>query len=149
MRKQILSSEEHAKASEAMAPMARLSYEVGGLVFVQATGYTTFRAEYGAKDGKDLVFHFFGTHEANSLPDPWDYWLQTFPRALQKVAVEHFRTGPPHLKAAYAEELVSWWLQADGAAEKTLDVDAYAASFLDKLDEELEQMTGGVPCIST
>lgn len=131
--------EEHDEASGSMDGLATSTYGVDAFQFVKVEDNTTFRAEYGIKDEAHLVFHFFGTEEANALPDPWRYWKnEVFPAVLERVAMDHFQTGPPYLRAAFSDELCSWWLQCDGAANKTLDVDAYARKFLDKLDAALD-----------
>ena len=130
---------EHDEASGNMEGLAESTYGIGAIQFIPVAENTTFRGEYGVKDDAHLVFHFFGTEEANRLPDPWRYWKnEVFPAVLQKVAVEHFRTGPPYLRAAFSDDLCSWWLQCDGAAKRVLDVDAYARKFLDKLDAALD-----------
>ena len=139
MRKQILSSEEHNRACEGVNTLSGVAVELpGALQFTKVDDYTTFWAEYGVKDEDNLVFHFFVTEEVNQMPDPWKYWKDTFPRVLQEVAVPFFKSGPPALRAAYTEELASWWLQADGAAGKVLDADHFAKKFLQELDKGLD-----------
>ena len=106
--------------------------------FMPINCYTTFRAEYAVM-GDDLVFHFYATDEINKLPNPWRYWKTAFPNALSKVAKEHFQSEAPRVRAAYTDELCSWWLRANGY-EHVLDMDEYAVRFLEKLDQELESM---------
>lgn len=139
MRKQILSSEEHDTACADVGTLSGVAVEIpGAMQFTGVNDYTTFRAEYGVKDEDNLVFHFFATEEINQLPNPWKYWKETFPEVLQKVAVPFFKSGPPALRAAYTEELASWWMQADGAAGKVLDAHHFARRFLQELDKELD-----------
>jgi len=107
--------------------------------FIPAEGYTTFRAEYAEIDS-DLVFHFFATPEINKLPDPWRYWRESFPDGLQRVATEHFGDGYPRIKAAYSDDLASWWLRASHY-DHILDLKEYARRFLAKLDAVLDATT--------
>lgn len=139
MRKQILTSEEHNQACADMDELDGLAYDVDAMEFTPVEEFTTFRAEFAVKDESDLVFHFFATDEVNAMADPWGYWKVTFPSVLEEAAVSFFKSGPPDLRAAYADELASWWLQADGAAGKVLDADVFARKFLEKLDLSLEE----------
>jgi len=130
--KQFVSTEQAAAAFEG------IDDEIGveAPVFMAITDYTTFRAEYAVLDD-DLVFHFYATDEVNKLPDPWRYWKTTFARALAKVAKDHFQAEYPRVKAAYTDELASWWLRADRYGH-VLDMDEFAKRFLSKLDQELD-----------
>lgn len=139
MRKQILTTEEHNRASVDLVSLDEASYNVNAVKFEPVNYYTTFRAEYAVKDDCDLVFHFFATNEINKLPDPWMYWKVTFPDVLEQIAPSFFKSGPPELRAAYTDELASWWLQADGAAGKVLNPDLYASKFLEELDGVLDK----------
>jgi len=139
VRKQILTSEEHNQACADMDGMESTELGVDAMEFTTVDEYTTFKAEYAVKDEDDLVFHFFATDEVNDMADPWGYWKESFPEALNEVAPAFFKSGPPKLRAAYAEELASWWLQADGAAGKVLDPDHYARKFLEQLDGALDR----------
>lgn len=109
--------------------------------FTSVDLYTTFKAEY-AVIGADLIFHFFATEEVNKLPDPWRYWKRSFPDALQVVATEHFGSSYPRIKAAYSEDLASWWLRANGY-EQIMDLNDYAKRFLAKLDAALDSAVRG------
>lgn len=102
--------------------------------FVQVGAYTTFSAEYAMEEG-DFILHFFLPPE---LKSPL-YWASLFPQVLDTVARAHFQAGPPRLRAAYTEEVNSWWLRANGY-DTVLNKDEYIIRFLDKLDEALDQM---------
>lgn len=140
MRRQLLSSEEHNRASGDLTGIsADTTLEAAALEFTKVNDYTTFRAEFTVKNESNLVFHFYATPEVNLQKQPWHYWKTVFPRVLEEVAVPFFRSSPPDLRAAFTEELASWWLQADGAAGKVLSADHFARKFLERLDEELEK----------
>ena len=100
--------------------------------------YTTFRAEY-AFEGDDIVFHFFPPPECVGWEPrlQWAYWTEHFPVVLERVACEHFETtDPTRLKAAYTQELVSWWLRAHNFPH--LNPDYLAEKLLEKMDAALD-----------
>ena len=103
--------------------------------------YTTMRAEYTWKDG-NLIFHFFlpGPSGGMRLLDEKGYWKDTFPNCLSEEAEEYFDCSFPRLKAAYTEELKSWWMKAENF--DTMDQKQFAERFLDKLDKRLEKELG-------
>jgi hypothetical protein len=138
MRRDILTKEEHEEANEGLA-FGDAGYGVSPLAFEEVDMYTTFKAEFAVRD-EALVFHFFPTEEVNQRSNPIGYWKGSFSSALERVAKEHFNLDFPQLKAAYSDELASWWLQADGAATRTLDPGHYAYRFLEKLDKELDKV---------
>jgi hypothetical protein len=104
--------------------------------FMSVDSYTTFKAEYAVLDG-DIVFHFFANDEINRLPDPWHYWKTVFPRCLERVAEKYFAATYPRVRAAYTDELASWWLRANGFGH-ILNMDEFAKQFLERLDKELD-----------
>lgn len=112
------------------------------LQFKKVEDYTTFLAEY-AWDGDDLVFHFFRTPEMQGQAGPpaglsgTQYWRLVFPEVLDPVAREVFQAGPPRLRAAYTEEMDSWWLRASNYGH-LIDKDAFVSRFLAKLDQTLD-----------
>jgi hypothetical protein len=107
---------------------------VAPLQFTKVEDYTSFTAEYAWDDG-DLVFHFFRAPDHDAA-----YWLQKFPSALDPVARQAFKAGPPRLRAAYTDEMDSWWLRAKGYTH-LVDKDAFVARFLQKLDQTLDTMS--------
>lgn len=107
--------------------------------FMAVNSFTTFRAEYANLMG-DFVFHFFVNDEVNQLADPWAYWKGRFPQVLERVAKEYFAIGYPRLRAAYSDEMASWWLRADGF-DHLIDPDEFCRRFLERLDAELDHQT--------
>lgn len=79
-------------------------------------GHERFVAEFAAIDG-DLVFHFklHPDNEARLLES--SFWRQTFPEVLSALAQAYFQATYPRLKAAYTEEVKSWWMRAYGFAD--------------------------------
>ena len=104
--------------------------------FVPVETYTTFSAEYALMDG-DIVLHFFTNDDINAMPDARQYWKTTFPNVLSKTASAYFNADYPKLKAAYSEELASWWLRAYGF-DHILDEEAFVMRFLEQLDSDLD-----------
>jgi len=88
-----------------------------------------FWAEY-AQEGFDLIFHFYNT----SLPKR--VWIETFPGVLDPVARSFFSAKYPRLKAAYTEEVDSWWLRANGCAAVPYP-SGRAEKFIDEIDQTL------------
>jgi len=129
---QFISTEEAAGAFAGVGDMG-----VEAPNFMQVDCYTTFKAEY-AIIGSDIVFHFFANDDINRLPNPWGYWKSIFPKALERVASDHFGAEYPRLQAAYADELASWWLKA-ASFDHVLDPHVFAQRFLEKLDQELDK----------
>lgn len=124
---------------------------VAALQFTPVDDFTTFRAEYAIVD-EDLVFHFFqppehvGAIEAKQTalePRLNHYWMDSFPRTLDVVARDFFRAESPTLRAAYTEELKSWWLRGFGMAAVATP-DARAKLFLQKLDQALDAVNVNV-----
>lgn len=108
---------------------------VDPLQFTEVT-YDKFKAEFAQK-GDNLVFHFYATPAVNAGSDPWKYWKETFPACLSQKAMDYFQLQYPHLRAAYTDEVHSWWMQANGVAARVLDPASYAAAFLDTLEDAL------------
>lgn len=114
--------------------------EIGGVAVVYFTEHgaaTAFKAEYTILDN-DIVFHFFPPEQlAAWLPvQQVSYWKEWFPHHLEQIACDHFgTTDPSRLKAAYAEELVSWWLRAYKC--NVLNPELFAIQFLHKLHEAM------------
>ncbi len=133
---QFISTEQAAEAFDGIGD--QLGAEAPN--FMQIDCYTTFRAEYAVLDD-DLVFHFFANDEINQLPNPWHYWKTTFPKQLEQVAGRYFAAAYPRVRAAYADELASWWLRADGF-DHVLDMNEFAHRFLEQLDRALESDMG-------
>ena len=112
--------------------------------FIKVEEYTTFRAEF-AFDGDDIVFHFFLPPELEDLQKKGPsinqrvdkYWKDSFPRTLDVVARDFFKVEFPRLKAAYTEELQSWWLRAFGFSDG-LDPEARCRMFIARLDQALD-----------
>jgi len=103
------------------------------LQFVKKEDYNTFTAEY-AWDGDDLVFHFFRSPERAKEQS---YWLTLFPKVLDPVARDFFSAESPRLRAAFTEELDSWWLRANNYGN-IIDKTAFAELFLSKMDQALD-----------
>jgi hypothetical protein len=116
-----------------LASITRLTAGVIPLRFIQVGDYTTFLAEY-TMDGDDYVVHFFPTEEHKDVA----YWRNTFPSALDAVAQDHFQAKPPKLRAAFTEEMNSWWLRADDYGH-VVDKDKFIHRFLDRLDQALDK----------
>jgi hypothetical protein len=114
--------------------LAQQTCGIQPLVFVKVTEHEGFIAEYGM-EGDDYVFHFFLPSEPTRRNDT-EYWLKTFPVVLDVVAREHFQATRPRLRAAYTEEMASWWLRADGYGN-VLNKDAFARRFLVKMHQAL------------
>lgn len=106
------------------------------LQFTQVDDYTTFRAEY-AFDGPDIVFHFY-LPEARK--NDVNYWLSVFPSALDPVARTTFNATAPRLRAAYTEEMRSWWLRAS-RYEHIPDRIGLTRRFLERLDQTLSTIS--------
>src|ERR1051325_4529578 len=64
--------------------------------FTPVNDFTTFTAEYAMKDN-DLVIHFYLPAD---LRGPANYWMELFPKALDRVAQEHFMATKPRIKAS-------------------------------------------------
>ncbi len=122
--------------------------------FTQVDDYTTFRAEFMIEDG-DIVFHFFMAPElleaAKKLAEypvrlktldevVRKYWLDSFPRSLDVVARDFFKTDNKRLAATYVDdyELKSWWLKAKGFANEGLNPAARALALCERLDQALD-----------
>lgn len=104
--------------------------------FTKVSLYTTFTAEY-ALIGEDLVFHFFPSPERNKV-EFTQYWIHNFPKCLDESARQHFDADYPRLVAKYTDELKSWWFKAHGY-DHVIDVDAFVARFLKRLDEAIDR----------
>lgn len=112
---------------------------VATLHFEENKDYTTFRAEH-AFDGEDIVFHFFKTPEC----PPKGYWDDVFPNTMSDVAQAVFQAGFPRLKAAWTEEVESWWLRCTGFASEGLPEERIKR-FYRELDESLEAKNSKAP----
>lgn len=138
---QKLSPEEVQKQTEAQEKLRAVM-----LAFREVELYTTFKAEF-AIDAGDIVFHFFKTNEVNNMPNPREYWGNTFAEVIEAVATKVFNTDNTRLKAQHIyddenpyskeEPLDSWWLRAFGFGH-LLDPHALALKFLEAMDEGLE-----------
>lgn len=111
------------------------------LEFTHCHDYTTFSAQHAFK-GADLVFHFYRT---SHCPEE-QYWIDTFPEALDEVARLHYGDFP-RVRAALTripnertgEFLVdSWWLEARGFSDVGLPLKKIEA-FYEALDAALEK----------
>lgn len=115
--------------------------------FIKVDDYTTFFCEYTTKGDYDVHFHFFNTKESKSFPR--DYWENTFPLHLDKVARAHFGFEYPRLQASIVRGVLpadaietenepsdSWWMIAQQL--KVPDPDFYIRAFLVKLDQSIE-----------
>lgn len=90
----------------------------------------TFVAEY-AFEGNNIIYHFYPP-QAGMVTN---YWKNLFPVSLERVAMSFFDAGAERLRAAYTEELSSWWLRASGFAIVG-DPDMRSHNFFMKLDED-------------
>ena len=81
------------------------------LNFIKDTTPASFIAEHAVEE-TDIIYHFFPPQHGILTT----LWKQTFPECLEKVAVDFFGAGTPRLRAAYTEEVNSWWLRAYGFA---------------------------------
>jgi len=110
-------------------------YNVRTLDYTKVESYTTFWAEYAFEEG-DIILHFYKTPE---YQDNVAYWLNVFPAALDPVARTVFNATAPRLRAAYTEEMDSWWLRAD-SYDHIIDKRGLVLRFLDTLDKTLETL---------
>lgn len=117
---------------------------IGGLnsaviKFIEVNDFTTFKAKFAWIDG-DLIVQLFLTSEMknNNGPGLKNYWLNTLPTSLNRVAKSHFSADKPRIQAKYTEELASWWFKAQNYFDR-IDPNAFAQRFLELLDQDLEQ----------
>lgn len=101
--------------------------------------YNNFCVEVtlAGKKNEDYVAHFYPPEDAPNGPALKKFWLETFPATLSEVAMSSFSAGPDRLKAAYTEEVASWWFRAYGFAAEGLDPSAKIEKFFAKLDQAL------------
>lgn len=106
--------------------------------FEKSTEFSKFFDVEVAIVGDDFVFHFFLPKPKQS--DRTRYWLGDFPIALDRAACDHFKAGPPRLRAQHVTDydLDSWWLRANGFAASVLDPDAFVRRFYQRLQSCLE-----------
>jgi hypothetical protein len=121
---------------DVVSPLTELivgAYGIEGLEFTKID-YPTFRAEYAWKDD-DLIYHFFRPENVTDR-----VWIAEFPIHLDAAARAFFRAELPRLRAAYSDEMDSWWLRA---CDYLLGVDpvAFPVRFLDKMDHALRTRT--------
>lgn len=123
--------------TETMDPVKQLATEsdlsVPTLHFTKDLTPATFVAEY-TFDGNDIVYHFYPPQGGMVT----DYWKNLFAKSLERVAVSHFDAGPSRLRAAYTDELASWWLRASGFAVVG-DPDLMSKKLFEKLDEDFSR----------
>ena len=131
-----------------------VSFDIGAAVpdFTEIDDFTTFKVEYTWVEG-DLIIHFFLTKEMVRLnkteeggPAVKQYWLNTFPHALEKSSKEFFQADSPRLTAKYTQELASWYFRAQNYGDR-LDPDAFAVKFFEHLDQVLESPQTTAPQI--
>lgn len=79
-------------------------------------GHDRFVAEF-AVIGSDFVFHFRLHQDKEAQLLESTFWKQTFPEVLSALAQAYFKASYPRLKAAYTEEMKSWWFRAYGFAD--------------------------------
>lgn len=140
-----MSQEQAAKRFE---NESRKQETVGGINqavvrFTQVDDFTTFKAEYSWVEG-DIIIHFFITSEMKKLntteeggPAIKQYWLHTFPLALDRALKEYFQADTPRVQAKYTPELASWWVRAQNYGDR-IDPDLFVVSFFEALDQALE-----------
>jgi hypothetical protein len=75
-----------------------------------------FVVEFAIIDS-DLVFHFKLPPDKEAQLLESNFWRQTFPEVLSALAQAYFKATYPRLKAAYTEEVNSWWMRAYGFAD--------------------------------
>ena len=124
------------QVKETVEDEQNLKLPVQPLHFISVRDYTTFDAEVAIAEG-DLIYHFFANKEINALSNPQRYWLELFPKELEKVAQEYFKATFPRLKAAYTEEQASWWMRAYQFG-MVLDPHRLAYGLFDALDAALD-----------
>ena len=124
------------QVTDAVASDQNDVHGVAAMQFTQVNDYTTFRAEFAVTAG-DIVFHFFETAEVQALSARNIYWETVFAKELEAVAVRVFNADSTRLRAAYTDELRSWWLRAYGFGH-LLDPHRLVYRFLDALDEALD-----------
>ncbi len=126
--------------------------------FTSVDEFTTFRAEFMIEDG-DIIYHFFLAPEVveagKKLRDENNiaglntlegrvrkYWLDSFPRTLDVVARDFFRSDASRLEATYVDDydLKSWWLKAKGFGNEGLDPSVRARLLCEKLDQALDAL---------
>jgi hypothetical protein len=121
-----------------------------------------FSAEFALVDQpRKLSFHFFLTAKQWEVVEKYNddtlrpverhsyaaqysavsrFWKETFPTCMDKVAQEYFRDTAPNLKAAYTEELNSWWLSVSDVDNRSLFPSLLADDFLKRLSGSLETL---------
>lgn len=102
------------------------------LQFKNVDQFVSFRGEY-AFVGNDIVFHFFrGAGDTQYCGH--EFWKKKFPETLDKCAQEYWEASYPRIKAAFTEELDSWWLRCFDFGHIG-DPEARIFRFLEKLDD--------------
>lgn len=139
------------RAAREQAGSVNLDADMGGLndaviKFTKVEKFTTFLAEYAFVDG-DIVVHLyppmeqFETSLVNNAPrvsaEYLRFWKRSFPQVLSPVAEGYFKISQPTLRAAYVEEMTSWWMRAGGFATR-LDPDGFILRFFEVLDHALD-----------
>ncbi len=119
--------------------------DVPAVVFTNRRLFIHFEVEY-AKDGDDLVFHFF--KPAQNYGE--SFWEEDFPLVLSPVAEHTFNATYPRLRAARTQlgsrdpsepPLDSWWMKASGFGISP-DPDGLAVHFCVRLEQALESRLG-------
>lgn len=122
------------------APTKSLDGVVGGVAALnfERGVYVNFEVEFtmAGQNGEDYVVHFYFPKDRPNDHKLKTYWLQTFPVALSDVSQDFFNATSPRLRAAYTEELASWWFRGFGLATG-LDPALRIQKFFEKLDQAL------------
>jgi hypothetical protein len=97
--------------------------------------YTTFEAEYHICEYTgDVTIHFFPSSEDNLY---MKVWVHEFGPMLETCVLREWHPDPSRFRAAWTEELSSWWLRAYGFG-RGLGVEALRERFFDALDAAMD-----------
>ena len=114
------------------------------LQWVKDTTPGSFTAEYTIDAvNNDIVYHFYPPQAGI----PTNLWKVHFAKCLEEVATAKFGVGAPRLRAAYTEELSSWWMRASGFADvgdPALRSQALFQALDDSFSREIEKVREGL-----
>lgn len=163
MTQAVVSEEARAGGGAAQQLITRIpDAGVAAVQYCPLMRFPFFSAEYALVDQpRKLSYHFFLTDaqwevvtkyhddsvtaaERSTYAAQYNavsrFWKETFPTRLDKVAQEFFRDTAPNLKAAYTEELNSWWLSVSDVDNRSLFPSLLAEDFLKRLSASLETL---------
>jgi hypothetical protein len=108
-------------------------------IFTKTNEFSTFDAEYLREPDGSIVFHFFLPDDlfSGQVQKRKIYWSAVFPELLSNLAQEYFQATYPRLRAAFTEEVNSWWMQAGGFGH-ILELEVYVNAFFAQLDAKID-----------